>query len=70
VEAFLGVPEELVAAGRVGGGGRSGEGREELRKWRLSVPMEKVRSLRTMFVDAGVLVEIMKVDGILAIPIG
>ena len=39
---------------------------EELRKWRLSVPMEKVRSLRKQFDDAGVFVEIVKVDGIFA----
>ncbi len=77
VEAFLGVPEQLVAAGR-GGGGRATApptpeqeaaqkaGAEELRKWRLSVPMEQVRSLRKKFDDAGVLVEIVKVDGIFA----
>jgi sugar phosphate isomerase/epimerase len=78
VEAYLGVPEHLVAAGR--GGGRRGEApspeelaaqkanAEELRKWRLSVPMERVRVLRKMFDDAGVLVEIVKVDGILTMP--
>ncbi len=55
VEAFLGVPEQLVAAGQ--GGGRAAApptpeqeaarkaNAEELRKWRLSVPMEKVRSV-------------------------
>jgi sugar phosphate isomerase/epimerase len=76
VEAFLGVPEHLVAAGR--GGGRAAApptpeqeaarkaNAEELRKWRLAVPMEKVRSLRKKFDDAGVLVEIVKVDGIFA----
>ena len=77
VEAFLGVPEHLVAAG---GGGRAATpptpeqeaarkaNAEELRKWRLSVPMEKVRALRKKFDDAGVLVEIVKVDGILTMP--
>ena len=39
---------------------------EELRKWRLSVPMEKVRAFRKKFEDAGVLIEIVKVDGIFA----
>lgn len=74
VEAFLGVPEQLVAAGR-GGGAPTPEQQaaekaraEELRKWRLSVPMDRVRSLRRMFDDAGVLVEIVKVDGIFAMP--
>ncbi len=81
VEAFLGVPERLVAAGR--GGGRRGDATpatpaptpeeqkanaDELRKWRLAVPMEKTRSLRKMFDDAGVAVEIVKVDGILTMP--
>ncbi len=62
VEAFLGVPEQLVAAGQ--GGGRAAApptpeqeaarkaNAEELRKWRLSVPMEKVRSVRKLFDDA------------------
>ena len=39
---------------------------EELRKWRLAVPMEQVRSVRKQFDDAGVFVEIVKVDGIFA----
>jgi len=78
VEAFLGVPESLAATGR--GGGRAAgpptpeqeaaqkAHAEELRKWRLSVPMDKVRSLRKRFEDAGVFVEIVKVDGIFAMP--
>ena len=76
VEALLGVPEQLVTAGQ--GGGRAAVpptpeqeavrrvNAEELRKWRLSVPMEKVRSVRKLFDDAGVFVEIVKVDGIFA----
>jgi sugar phosphate isomerase/epimerase len=78
VEAFLGVPDNLVAAGR--GGGRAAApptpeqeaaqkaNAEELRKWRLAVPMERVRALRKRFDDAGVFVEIVKVDGIFAMP--
>ena len=74
VETFLGAPEHLVPTGRASGGGRAATpdqqaaqkaNAEELRKWRLSVPMDKVRSLRKMFDDAGVAVEIVKVDGIL-----
>ena len=73
VEAFLGVPEQLVAPGQGGAQGAPATPEqeaarkaraEELRKWRLSVPMEKVRALRKQFDDAGVLVEIVKVDGI------
>ena len=41
---------------------------EELRKWRLSVAMDKVQPLRKKFEDAGILVEIVKVDGILTMP--
>jgi sugar phosphate isomerase/epimerase len=85
VEAFLGVPAELVASAR--GGGRQGrtgggEGRamappapgdeaarkaraDRLRTWRLSVPMERVREVRKRFDEAGILVEIVKVDGII-----
>jgi sugar phosphate isomerase/epimerase len=41
---------------------------EELRKWRLSVPMAKVREVRKKFEDAGILIEIVKVDGIITMP--
>ena len=37
----------------------------ELRKWRLAVPMERVREVRKRFDDAGVLIDIVKVDGII-----
>lgn len=37
----------------------------ELRKWRLGVPMEKVREVRKRFDDADVNIEIVKVDGII-----
>jgi sugar phosphate isomerase/epimerase len=35
----------------------------DLTKWRLAAPMAKARELRKMYEDAGVLVEIVKVDG-------
>jgi sugar phosphate isomerase/epimerase len=62
-----------------GQGGRGGRGRaqltpeqeaaqkaaaEEQRKWRLAAPMSKVKELRSKFEDAGVKIEIVKVDGI------
>ncbi len=75
VEAYLGMPAGAAPAGRSGAGGRAAnEGPEaqkaadELRKWRLSVPMDKVQALRKKFEDAGVLVEIVKVDGIFGMP--
>ena len=73
VEAALGVPANLVAQP---GGGRNAApptaevqaGRkaaaEELRKWRTSVSMDKVKAVRKKFENAGILIEIVKVDGI------
>lgn len=69
-----------AARGRAaGGGGRAGGGRaaltpeqeaaqkaaaEATRKWRLSVPMSKVKEFRKKYNEAGVAIEIVKVDGI------
>ena len=68
IEAYLGVPANLVAAGRGGRDGENAGAAEELRKWRLSVSMDRVRALRKTFEDAGVSMEIVKVDGIFAMP--
>jgi sugar phosphate isomerase/epimerase len=69
VEAFLGVPANLVAArGRRGAPPPDPEvqkaNAEELRKWRVAVPMSKVKEFRKKWNDAGVLIEIVKYDGI------
>jgi sugar phosphate isomerase/epimerase len=71
VEAFLGVPANLVATRA---GARTSltpdqeaarkAAAEELRKWRLSVSMDKVRAFRKKYEDAGVVIEIVKFDGI------
>ena len=37
---------------------------EELNKWRVALPVEKMKSFRKHYNDAGVLIEIMKVDAI------
>jgi len=73
VEAFLGAPPAPHAA--AAGAARTPEqdaaqkaAAEELRKWRLSVAMDKVQPVRKKFEDAGILVEIVKVDGILTMP--
>ena len=50
VEAFLGVP--------------AGANAEKLREWRKSVPMDHAKEFRTKWETAGVLIEIVKVDGI------
>src|SRR4051812_11527119 len=69
VEAFLGLPANLVAVR-----GRRGEPApdpaaqkataEELRKWRVGVPMSRVKEFRKKWNDAGVLIDIVKYDGI------
>ncbi len=65
VEEFLGSPDksvystpvpERIAARKVTA--------EEISKWRADVPMEKVRQCRQKFEDAGIAIEIMKVDDI------
>ncbi len=75
VEAFLGLPAELVTAA-AGGGGRNAApptpeqlaarktAADDIRKWRLALPMDKVRTARKKFDDAGIAIEIVKVDGV------
>jgi Xylose isomerase-like TIM barrel len=58
VEGFLGVPPALVAAGATG--------RDELRKWRVAVSMDRVSEFRKKYEDAGVRIEIVKFDGMYA----
>jgi sugar phosphate isomerase/epimerase len=41
---------------------------EELLKWRLGVSMDRVREFRRKYEDAGVFIEIVKFDGIYALP--
>jgi sugar phosphate isomerase/epimerase len=68
VEAFLGVPANLVPARGRGAPALDPTvqkaNAEELRKWRVSVPMSKVKAFRKKWNDAGVLIEIVKYDGI------
>src|SRR6185503_174550 len=45
-------------------GGAAGANAELLRKWRKSVSMDRVREFRKKYEDAGVLIEILKVDRI------
>jgi sugar phosphate isomerase/epimerase len=70
VERYLGVRPDLIARG--GGRGQRGADQEaarktaaeELRKWRVAAPTDKVRAFRKMYEDAGVLIEIVKFDNI------
>lgn len=58
VEAFLGVPAELV-----GSNSTEAEARQ-LAQWRKSVSLDRVKAFRQQYEAAGVLIEIVKVDGI------
>jgi sugar phosphate isomerase/epimerase len=57
VEVFLGAPSDLVFAKNAGANG-------ELVKWRKSAPIDRAKDFRKKYKDAGVLIEIAKVDGI------
>ena len=64
VEAFLGVPAELVTARKGAAKDEAAANAEKLRQWRKSVSMDRVKEFRTKYETAGVLIEIVKVDGI------
>ena len=58
VETFLGVPAEFIKSKKDAGNA------EALRQWRKSVSMDRVKEFRSRYESAGVLIEIVKVDGI------
>jgi len=68
VEQFLGVPVALIAMRGRGtpppDPARQKQDADDLRKWRLGVPMTKVREFRKKWNDAGVAIDIVKYDGI------
>jgi sugar phosphate isomerase/epimerase len=64
VEAFLGVPEELITAKKGASKDEAAANVEKLRAWRKSAPMDRVKEFRTKWETAGVLIEIVKVDGL------
>jgi len=64
VEAFLGVPAELVSAKKSADAGGAASKAEKLAQWRKSVSMDGVKDFRKKYESAGVLIEIVKVDGI------
>jgi sugar phosphate isomerase/epimerase len=62
VERFMGAPAALINV-------RSAQDKdpaafEALQKWRLSAPLDKAREFRRKYNEAGVLIEILKVDNI------
>jgi sugar phosphate isomerase/epimerase len=65
-EGRAGVPGALIPGGR-GGNGPTPEAiaaADELRKWRTSVSMDKVKAVRKMYNDAGVTIYAYKSDGL------
>jgi len=64
VEAFLGVPMELISPRKDAPKTEGATNAEKLREWRKSVSMDRVKEFRTNYETAGVLIEIVKVDGI------
>ena len=59
VETFLGAPKDIIFAKS-----RTSAQTQELANWRASAPISEAKKFRKMFEDAGVLIEIVKVDGI------
>jgi sugar phosphate isomerase/epimerase len=64
VEAFLGVPANFLSPKTSDASGSTASNAEQLRKWRKSVSMVRVAEFRKRYEAAGVLIEIVKVDGI------
>lgn len=73
VEAALGLPASLAAPPAAGRNAppptpeqqaERKKAAEDLRKWRTSVSMDAVKGVRKKFDDAGILIEVVKVDGI------
>lgn len=65
VEEFLGLPKELVPAkGAVAANAAAVQQAGKLREWRQGVSFAKAAEFRRRYEDAGVAIEILKVDGI------
>jgi len=67
IEQFMGAPANLVPYPRRRGAVSPAEAKasaEELRKWRLAVASDKMKAFRKKYEDAGVKVDIVKVDAI------
>ena len=63
VEAFLGAAAHLVGPkNAVATGGAAESNAQQLRKWRASAPLDRVSLFRRKYEDAGVRIEILKVD--------
>ncbi len=71
IEAFLGVAPELIGAkSNVLKGPAADANAETLRRWRQSAPVARAREFRRKWENAGVKIEILKVDRIFAMDDG
>jgi sugar phosphate isomerase/epimerase len=69
VEVFLGAPANLIyPAKSTGKSGSATTDAEQLRQWRRSASMARAKDFRKQYESAGVLIEIVKVDGIFNLP--
>ena len=70
VEASLGAPKVPggVPRGTTTATPEQKAGMEVLNKWRLSLSMDKVKAIRKLYEDAGVMIQIVKVDAIDTLP--
>ncbi|MBI4658196.1 MAG: sugar phosphate isomerase/epimerase [Verrucomicrobia bacterium] len=64
VEAFLGFPADLVYPKKTADAPSPAARAEQLAKWRKSASLDRVKEFRTKYENAGVLIEIVKVDGL------
>jgi sugar phosphate isomerase/epimerase len=64
VEIFMGAPADLIFVPKTAPKAEAAGREEKLRQWRGSAPVDRAKAFRKMYEDAGVLIEIVKVDGI------
>jgi sugar phosphate isomerase/epimerase len=64
VEAYLGVPADLISPKKSADSGSAAANAEQLAQWRKSASMARVAEFRKKYESAGVRIEIVKVDGI------
>jgi len=65
VEAFLGAPPHLIGPKALVAAAAGSQAVDtQMRKWRLSAPTERIPDFRHTYESAGVLIEVVKVDGI------
>jgi len=64
VEVFLGASDELIFPPKSLPKEEAASRAERLRDWRKSAPMDRAKEFRTKYESAGMLIEIVKVDGL------